>query len=64
MLINEKVNKKISFAHFLQILIKKKVCLHFLKIEFLCNHFINLNESKFMLSELSIISLIRKCWPV
>jgi len=63
MLINEKVNKKTSFPHFLLILTKKEF-VYPLKIEFLCNHFIILNESKFMLSKLNSISLIRKFGPI
>ncbi len=53
-----KSKQKTSFAHFLQILIKKEFVYIFL-IEFLYDYFINLNESKFMLSELNTISLIR-----
>ncbi len=36
----------------------------FLKVKFLCNYFINLNESKVMLSELNSISLIKRFCPI
>ncbi len=60
----KKLTKKLHFPTFFTNFDQKRVCLPFKKIEFLCNHFINLNESKFMLSKLNSISLIRKFGPI